>query len=99
MDIRSSLDGLKSLLGVPATATQATSTTTSKSGAATVGSSMTSDSATLSSAGSEVSMAASDSGVRMDKVSGIQAALAAGTYNVSAAAVASSVVTSMLASE
>jgi negative regulator of flagellin synthesis FlgM len=39
-----------------------------------------------------------DTEVRMDKVAGIQAALAAGTYNVSAAAVASRVVDSMLCS-
>jgi negative regulator of flagellin synthesis FlgM len=39
---------------------------------------------------------AGDAEVRMDKVASIQAALAAGTYNVPAAAVASRVVDSML---
>lgn len=94
MDIRSSLDGLKSLLGVnqaaqTATANKAASTATPKSG-------MASDSATLSSAGSEVAQTASDESVRTDKVAGIQAALAAGTYSVSPSAVASKLVDAML---
>lgn len=97
MDIRSGLDGLKSLLGtpeaVPASAQQP------KSGAAVSGSGLGSDLATFSSAGSEVSQTASSSGARMDKVAEIQSALAAGTYNVSAGAVASKVVDSMLGSQ
>jgi negative regulator of flagellin synthesis FlgM len=95
MDIRSSLEGLKSLLGTPATAPAATQQP--KSGATTSGSGLGADRATLSSAGNEVSQTAGDSTVRMDKVANIQAALAAGTYNVSAGAVASKVVDSMLA--
>jgi len=94
MDVRNSLDGLKSLLGVAAP-TPATSQT-SKSTSVGLGSTMSSDRATFSSAGSEVSQTASEPGVRMDKVSSIQAALAAGTYNVSASAVASKLVDSML---
>ncbi|MGD0680587.1 MAG: flagellar biosynthesis anti-sigma factor FlgM [Terracidiphilus sp.] len=94
MDIRSSLEGLKSLLGTPE-ATPAT-TTQPKSGSTTGGSALSSDQATFSSAGSEVSQTAGDAGVRMDKVASIQAALAAGTYNVSASDVASKVVDSML---
>lgn len=94
MDIRSSLESLKSLLGTqapaPAAAQQA------KSGAATGGSALGSDRATFSNAGSEVSQTATDSGARMDKVAEIQAALSSGTYNVSAGAVASKVVDSML---
>ena len=94
MDIRSGLDGLKSLLGT----TQAAPVTPQsvKSGSASGASSLDADSATVSSAGSEVSQTAADSGVRMDKVAGIQAALAAGTYNVPASAVASSMVDAML---
>ena len=91
MDIRSSLDGLKSLLGAispPAAAPQPRTNT--------VASGMTSDRATFSSAGSEVSLTASDSGVRADKVASVQASLAAGTYSVSAADVASKLVDSML---
>jgi len=93
MDIRSSLDGLKSLLGVPTTAPPAPQT---RSGAAASGSSFASDRATLSSAGSEVSLTAAEPGVRMEKVASIQAALKTGTYNVPASAVASKVVDAML---
>jgi negative regulator of flagellin synthesis FlgM len=96
MDIRSSLDGLKSLLGVTPAATTATQ---AKSSAATNGTVIGSDQATLSSAGSEVSLTATDPGVRMDKVAEVQAALAAGTYSVPASAVASKVVDSMLNGE
>jgi negative regulator of flagellin synthesis FlgM len=94
MDIRNSLDGLKSLLGVtqPATSVPHSPGATSTTGANGLGS----DSATFSSAGSEVSLTAADSGVRMDKVSSVQAALAAGTYNVPASAVASKMVDAML---
>jgi negative regulator of flagellin synthesis FlgM len=94
MDIRTSLDGLKSLLGVapaPAAATQQARNT-----APTAASALSSDSATLSSAGSEVSLAASESDVRTGKVAAIQSALAAGTYSVPASAVASRVVDAML---
>jgi len=55
-----------------------------------------SDSATLSSAGNEVQMTAGEDGVRMDKVAGIQAALASGTYNVPRRLVASRMVDAML---
>ncbi|MGA3262728.1 MAG: flagellar biosynthesis anti-sigma factor FlgM [Terracidiphilus sp.] len=96
MDIRTSLDGLKSLLGVPTTPPAATQT---KSNTAAGGSALASDRATLSSAGSEVSLTASEPGVRMDKVTAIQAALAAGTYDVPASAVASRVVDAMLGGE
>jgi flagellar biosynthesis anti-sigma factor FlgM len=93
MDIRSSLDGLKSLLGVtppdPA-AVQA------KSNPATAAGGLASDRATLSSAGSEASLSAADSGVRADKVAGVQAAIAAGNYSVAPSAVASKLVDSML---
>lgn len=94
MDIRNSLEGLKSLLGTMPAAPAATAQT--RSGAVAGGSALGSDRATLSSAGSEVSLTAAESGVRMDKVASIQAALAAGTYNVPASAVASKVVDAML---
>jgi negative regulator of flagellin synthesis FlgM len=97
MDIRNSLEGLKSLLGTTQAAPAATQPT--KSGTTTGGSGLGSDQATVSSAGSEVAQAASDSGVRMDKVTGIQAALAAGTYSVPASAVASKLVTAMMGGE
>jgi negative regulator of flagellin synthesis FlgM len=95
MDIRSSLDGLKSLLGVA----QPTSTTTQpKTTSGGSSSALTSDHATFSNAGSEVAQTASDSDVRMDKVASIQSALASGTYNVPASAVASKMVDVMLGS-
>lgn len=93
MDIRNSLDSLKSLLGVTQPASSATP---SKAPGAATPSALTSDSATLSSAASQVALTASDTEVRMDKVSSIQAALASGTYNVPASAVASKMVDGML---
>lgn len=93
MEIRNSLDGLRSLLGV----NSASATAPGKSATATASGGLGSDLATLSSAGSEVAQAAASDGVRLDKVAAIQAALAAGTYNVPASAVASRLVDAMLA--
>ena len=94
MDIRSSLDGLKTLLGVTAPATGAAQRT--KAGTASEANALTTDRATLSSAGSEVALGAADGGVRAGKVAEIQAALQAGTYNVPASAVAAKMVDAML---
>ncbi len=93
MDIRKDLDGLRSILGVNQPAFAATG---ARNEGAAQGNSLDSDRATFSSAGSEVSQAASESGIRADKVAPVQAALAAGTYNVPAAAVASRIVDAML---
>jgi len=93
MDIRSSLDGLKSLLGVTPSNVEPAQT---RSAPASTTNPLNSDRATVSSAGSEVASALADSSVRTDKVAGVQAALAAGTYNVSAGAVASKLVDAML---
>jgi flagellar biosynthesis anti-sigma factor FlgM len=93
MDIRSSLDGLKALLGVtPA----APAPQRPWSGQAAEESSLSSDSATLSSAGSEVAQSAGEDGVRADKVASVQAALSAGTYEVPASKVATKIVDAML---
>ena len=54
------------------------------------------DSAHLSTVAGQVTQSASDSDVRLDKVAAIRSALAAGTYSVSAAQVASRLVDSML---
>ncbi|MGC2639102.1 MAG: flagellar biosynthesis anti-sigma factor FlgM, partial [Acidobacteriaceae bacterium] len=54
------------------------------------------DEATLSPAASLAAQAAPDSDVRMDKVAAVQQALAAGTYNVPAGAVAGKVIDQML---
>lgn len=93
MDVRNTLDGLKSLLG---TNPVAPAQTQKSGGASTTQNEITGDTATLSSAASEVSQAASGEGVRMDKVLAVQQALAAGTYNIPASAVASKVIDSML---
>lgn len=95
MDVRSSFDGLRSLLGV--SQSERSSTPAVKNSPTPTDGSLGLDQATLSSAGSQVSLAVADDGVRADKVAVIQAALAAGTYNVPASAVASSIIDSMLA--
>ena len=93
MDIRNSLDGLKSLLGVNTRADSASEAQKQRNpGDQCLGS----DRATLSSAGSEVPLTAGEDGVRTDKVASVQAALAAGTYNVPPSAVASKMVDAML---
>ncbi|MFZ0747224.1 MAG: flagellar biosynthesis anti-sigma factor FlgM [Terracidiphilus sp.] len=96
MDIRNSVEGLKTLLGVPSTDRMQAQQVKSGSAANTDASPLVGDSATLSSAGTEVAQTAAESGVRMEKVAAVQAALAAGTYNVPAAAVAGKVVDAML---
>jgi negative regulator of flagellin synthesis FlgM len=99
MNISNGFDSLKSILGVGSTQQTAATTTagTTKNTSATE-ESLGTDRATLSSAAAEVSQTAGDDGVRTDKVSNVQAALAAGTYNVAASAVASKVVDAMLTS-
>jgi flagellar biosynthesis anti-sigma factor FlgM len=93
MEIQNNLDGLKSMLGVgPA----APSPSEVRGGGSVGGSGLGNDSATLSSAASQAAQSSGDDGVRMDKVSSIQAALAAGTYNIPASAVAGKLVDSML---
>jgi flagellar biosynthesis anti-sigma factor FlgM len=97
MDIRNNLEGLRSLLGVnPTDPLTAPSAPQSKAATPAAPISFESDRATVSSAASQVSQAASGEGVRADKVASVQAALAAGTYNVPASAVASKVIDSML---
>ncbi len=94
MDMRSSMDSLRSLLGVnPA---EPPATQAKGAAAASAGNSLGSDRATLSSAASEVLETSAQDGVRMDKVAAVQTALMTGTYNVPASAVASRLVDSML---
>jgi len=95
MDIRNSLDGLGSLLGLNPTSSSAPQGKGSTSAAR---SSFDSDQATFSSAASEVSQTASGESVRAEKVAAVQAALADGTYRVPASEVASKVIDSMLTS-
>jgi flagellar biosynthesis anti-sigma factor FlgM len=93
MDIRSSLEGLRTLLGVDSATPAATQ---SKGATGKAGSNFENDMATLSAAASQVSQSSTGDSVRMDKVAQIQAVLAAGTYSVPASAVASKLVDSML---
>jgi flagellar biosynthesis anti-sigma factor FlgM len=93
MDIRSSLEGLRSIFGATQTTPAAPQT---RPGTQTGTSPLSSDLATFSSAANSVAQAGPDSDVRLDKVQSIQAQLAAGTYNVPASAVASKLVTSLL---
>jgi negative regulator of flagellin synthesis FlgM len=94
MDIRSSLDGLRSLFGVNPAAPSATQGKSSAGAAPS--SAFESDRATLSSAASEMAQSLPDEDVRMEKVAAVQSALAAGTYNVPASAVASKLVDVMM---
>jgi negative regulator of flagellin synthesis FlgM len=94
MDIRNGLDGLKSLLGV--TQPSAPPAQSKNAPASTTTNALNSDRATFSNAGSNVASALGDSDVRTDKVAAVQSALAAGTYNVPASAVASKLVDAML---
>lgn len=95
MDIRNSYDGLRSLLGVNVPDSAATTSKTT-SPASTPASSSDSATVTVSNAASQVSQTAADDSVRTDKVTAVQSALAAGTYNVPASAVASKIVDAML---
>lgn len=96
MDIRNSVEGLKTLLGVPSTAQAQTQPVKGGASAGARPTPLAGDHATLSSAGTEVSQTASESGVRTEKVASVQAALAAGTYSVPATAVAGKVIDAML---
>lgn len=93
MEIRNSLDGLKSLLGVNG-AEQAAAQ--GKAGQVAQGGAFSADHATLSSAASSIAQSAGDDGVRMEKVTAIQSALESGAYSVPASAVASKMVDAML---
>ena len=93
MDIRNSLEGLRSLLGTTPATTPAGGPKNSTSQAT---SALDADHATFSNAGSEVSLSSGGDGVRTEKVAAVQAALAAGTYDVPASAVASKVVDAMM---
>ena len=93
MDIRNSLEGLKSLIGVAHTSSAGPRPTRSaRADEAVLGN----DHATLSSAASGVSQAAGEDGMRMEKVVSIKAALDAGTYDVPSLAVATKIVDAML---
>lgn len=91
MEIRSGLEGLKTLLGVDA-ASQSAVRGKPPDAQAPAGA----DRATLSAAANEIAQPESGDAVRSEKVAAVQAAVTAGTYHVSAAAVAAKLVDTML---
>jgi flagellar biosynthesis anti-sigma factor FlgM len=86
MDIRNSPNGLKNLLGITP---PVPNTTQQESSSEPVP-------GELSKVGSEIASTVADSDVRLEKIAHIKAALAAGTYNIPATAVASRIVDAML---
>jgi flagellar biosynthesis anti-sigma factor FlgM len=96
MEIRNNAEALKAFLGVSAPGSAKAPQVRGNEGASALAA-LAGDQATLSRAGTEVSQSASMAGVRSDKVAAIQQALAAGTYGVSASAVAGKVIDTMLA--
>lgn len=96
MEIRSSLESLKTLLGVPASG--AVSVQQPKSAETAETAAIPSDTATLSSAGTSAAQAASETSVRTAKVEAVRSALTAGTYSVAAEKVATKIVDSMIES-
>ncbi len=95
MEIRNNAESLKTFLGVSSAATtQAPQIQSNENAAAQAA--FAGDEATLSQAGTEVSQSAAQAGVRTEKVSAIQQALAGGTYDVQASAVAGKVIDAML---
>ena len=99
MDIRSSLNDLKTLFGVTQPAAADLRPGSGSPSPAAQESVIGADSATVSSAASQVAQTATDPGVRMDKVAAVRSALAAGTYRIDASAIASRLVDSMLGAQ
>lgn len=94
MELRNSIDGLKTLLEISSTPSRQVQTAPKEVSPDLQP--LKGDSATLSNAGAEISQGASGSEIRPEKVASIQAAIAAGTYHVPASAVAGKVVDAML---
>lgn len=97
MEIRNNAENLKNLLGVnPASSATAQQIQSNKKQQQDGTTALTGDQATFSNLGQEVSQAARSTEVRTEKVAAIQAALASGTYQVPAKAVAHKVVDSLI---
>jgi negative regulator of flagellin synthesis FlgM len=92
MNVSNNLQALQQLFSSP----EVTETTGKTSGPASQRAEAGTDQATLSAAASVAAAAAPDSDVRMDKVAEIQQALASGSYNVPASAVAGKMIDQML---
>lgn len=93
MNVNNDVQGLQQLFPTQEIA-KAEAAAPQRSGAETV--SAAGDQATLSPAASMAAEAAQDPGVRMDKVTAVQEAIAAGTYNVPSSAVAGKMIDQML---
>ena len=96
MEIHNNLENLQALLGMGRAGSAAVQVQPGGRSAAAAGADIGADRATLSSAASTMAVAAGGDGVRPGKVAAVQAALAEGSYSVSAAAVASKLVDAML---
>jgi len=95
MEIRNNADAMKAFLGVSSSSSTQTAQARSNESAAGQAA-FSGDLATLSHAGTEISQAAAQTGIRSDKVAAIQQALAAGTYSVPASKVADKLIDSMM---
>ena len=93
MNIQNDLQGLQSLFPSQEVTKPQASTPDDTSASTSAGGT---DQATLSMAASAAAQAAPDADVRMEKVNQVQQALAAGTYNVTASAVADKMISQML---
>lgn len=94
MEVRKNVDGLQTLLGIGGT--PATTGVAPGSTASTAVKSVNGDVATLSHLGAQIQQAGAEPDVRTEKVASVQAALAAGTYQVAPEKVAAKVVDAML---
>lgn len=94
MEIRTSAESLKNLLGVNSASSPAAQQI--RPGANPQSSALTGDQATVSNLGQEVAQAALSTDVRTEKVAAIHAAIAGGNYHVPAQAVAHKLVDSLL---
>ena len=93
MNVNNNLLGLQQLLSSEAVTQPAAKAGASQNGAAAKAGS---DQATLSTAASVAAALGPDSDVRMEKVASIRQALAAGTYNIPASAVAGKMIDHMM---
>ena len=96
MNISDGLKGLQQILNGSKVEAAAHKSTLAAQRAVTADSALTSDQAHVSTAANLAKLAASLPDVRMDKVNGIQQALARGTYSVDPTVVASKLIDHML---
>jgi flagellar biosynthesis anti-sigma factor FlgM len=93
MNVRNGIENLGQILTPAGTGGVSSPASAGKSS----GESLGTDQARVSVTAGQLAQSAAGSDVRLDKVSSIQQAIQAGTYNVPASAVAQKVLTSMLA--